>query len=285
MRSNSLIAIALSLTPALAVPPEDFGFPSAPDDTILSVTYGSNAVQPGTLFGIDVPASMPDIAVNETYDALDDDYKGQYLLLMVDPDASYPENPTNRFIIHWWQEGLTKSTTEVNSTSIDGTRLVNSTAPRVSYRRPRPPTNSSAHRYIQYLFEQPDNFQVPEAYSGYNDQNITKFPLEQFLEAVSLEDPVAANYFYCSNQTAVPATFVAAPGEQYPGGNGAMITQGTNEPTSTGASSSASATGTATSSGTGPVSPIPSAGMGNIVKGDSSLKGLFLAIGASLAFL
>lgn len=53
MRSNSLIAIALSLTPALAVPPEDFGFPSAPDDTILSVTYGSNAVQPGTLFGID----------------------------------------------------------------------------------------------------------------------------------------------------------------------------------------------------------------------------------------
>jgi len=53
MKSHSLIALALSLTPALAIPPEDFGFPSSGDDTPLSVTYQTNAVQPGTLFGID----------------------------------------------------------------------------------------------------------------------------------------------------------------------------------------------------------------------------------------
>ena len=212
---------------------------------------------------------------------------------MVDPDASYPENPQNRFIIHWWQESLTKSTTEVNSTSIGGTRLVNSTEPRVSYRRPRPPTNSSAHRYIQYLFEQPSTFQVPDAFSGYGNQNASRFPLQQFLEAANLDDPVAANYFYCSNQTTVPATFIAAPGGQYPGGNGAMVTQGTNEPSSTSSSSSASATGTATSASTpsgsgtatGVVPPATYTAMGNTFKSDNTLTGMILAIGASLALL
>lgn len=221
-----------------------------------------------------MPESQPDIAVNETYAALNNDYTGQYLLFMVDPDASYPENPQNRFIIHWWQQGLTKSTTEANSASIGGTRLVNNTAPRVSYRRPRPPTNSSAHRYIQYLFEQPSNFQVPEAYSGYNDQNITRFPFQQFLNDAGLEDPVAANYFYCSNQTAVPATFVAAPGGEYPGGNGAMITQGTNEPTPTDSSSSTA---------TGAVSPAAYTGAGSTFRSDNSLASVLLAMGALLA--
>ena len=229
---------------------------------------------------------------------------------MVDPDASYPENPLNRFIIHWWQEDLTKSSTEVNSTSIGGTRLVNNTAPRVTYRRPRPPTNSSAHRYIQYLFEQPDNFQVPEAYAGYGNQNASMFPLEQFLDDADLEDPIAANYFYCSNQTAVPATFVAARGEEYPGGNGAMVTQGTNEPSSTGASSVAPATETATSSisddgsnvsatdtasspsssagsgtATGAASPEASTAIGSTSKSDNTLAGMVLAVGVSLALL
>lgn len=161
---------------------------------------------------------------------------------MVDPDASYPQNPTNRFIIHWWQQGLVKSTTQANSTSIGGTQLVNTTAPRVAYRRPAPPTNSSAHRYIQYLFQQPPNFAVPAAYSGYNAMNASRFPFEQFVRDANLGSPVAANYFYCSNQSVVPALFAGAPGSQYPGGNGAMITQGTNLPS---ASSSASASATA----------------------------------------
>lgn len=166
---------------------------------------------------------------------------------MVDPDASYPQNPTNRWIIHWWQTGLVRSTTETNDSSIGGTLLVNNTAPRVAYRRPAPPTNSSAHRYIQYLFEQPANFQIPPIYSGYNATNASRFPFERFVIDANLGSPVAANYFYCSNQTVVPDLFVASPGEQYPGGNGAMITQGTNLPSST--SASPSATGSSTTGG------------------------------------
>lgn len=163
---------------------------------------------------------------------------------MLDPDASYPENPTNRWIIHWWQTGLVKSTTQVNSTSIGGTQLVNNTAPRVAYRRPAPPTNSSAHRYIQWLFQQPQNFQIPAAYSGYGGMNASRFPFEQFVRDSGLGAPVAANYFYASNQSVVPGLFVGAPGSQYPGGNGALISSGTNLPSSS-ASSSASATRTA----------------------------------------
>jgi len=53
MKSNSLVVIALSLMPALAIPPENFGFPSSEDDTVLSLNYQTHAVQPGMLFGID----------------------------------------------------------------------------------------------------------------------------------------------------------------------------------------------------------------------------------------
>lgn len=51
-----LLALALS-APALAVPPENFGFPSAPNNTVLSVTYTNNGapflLAPGQLFGVD----------------------------------------------------------------------------------------------------------------------------------------------------------------------------------------------------------------------------------------
>lgn len=216
--------------------------------------------------------------MNESYGSLDYEYTGQYLLFLLDPDASYPENPTSRWIIHWWQQGLTKSTTEVNSTAIGGTRLVNSTdtAPRVAYRRPRPPFNSSAHRYIFYLFEEPNNFQVPEQYAGYSAQNGSRFPFEQFLDDTNLGDPVAANYFYCSNETAVPDTFVGAPGQQYPGGNGAMITEGTNNPTPTSGSPSSTSAGSA-------VSTLPAQGAAATT--ENAALGLWLAFGASLALL
>lgn len=216
--------------------------------------------------------------MNESYDSLDYEYTGQYLLFMVDPDASYPQNPTNRWIVHFLQEGLAKSTSEVNNTGIGGTLLVNTTAPRIEFRRPSPPTNSSAHRYILYLFEQPSSFQIPEQYSGYSSTNRSRFPFEQFLDDAQLGDPVAANYFYCSNETAVPNTFVAAPGSEYPGGNGAMITQGTNNPTPTGASN------TATASPSSPVSTIPAQGAG-VVHSENAAFGIVLAIGAAWALL
>ncbi|KAK5074993.1 hypothetical protein LTS08_005429 [Lithohypha guttulata] len=276
---KTLIALALFAAYTTAVPPASFGFPQSEGNTPLSVVYQANGsalpVQPGNLFGINVPAEAPSIAVNESYQSLGSAYTGQYVFFMLDPDASYPENPQNRWVIHWWQQGLTKSTSQVNDSGIGGTLLQNNTQPRVAYRRPRPPTNSSAHRYIQYLFEQPPNFSIPAIYSGYNNTNASRFPFEQFVADAGLNQPVAANYFYCSNQTAVPATFVAAPGGQYPGGNGAMITQGTNLPS-------------ATSTMVGPTSatsPAVYTGSAASVEPGSYVAHFLLAFGASWAFI
>lgn len=249
------IALSCSLS-VLAIPPADFGFPNTNNQ--LSVTYQVNGsaqlVQPGILFGINgeippgsnhfcavltldllltmnvVPSKMPQFAVSNTTAAAS---SGEYMLFMLDPDASYPQAPCNRWIIHYWQMGVTRS----------GSSLQNTTAPRAAYRSPAPPTNSSAHRYIQYLFEQPAGFQVPAAYAGYNQTNYTKFPFESFVADAGLGAPVAANYFYCSNETAVPANFVAPPGGTYPGGNGAMITEGPSGPATSSSAPSSTSSG------------------------------------------
>lgn len=229
-----------------------------------------------------MPAQAPQIAVNETAESLVEDYNGTYLLLMVDPDASYPENPQNRFIIHWWQEGLTKSSRRTNDTAIGGTLLENSTAARVDYRRPRPPPDSSAHRYIQYIFQQPAGFEVPDAYSGYNSSNSTRFPLEAFISDARLSSPVAANYFYCSNQSSVPSDFFAAPGQQYPNGNGAMVTQGTNEPSATTGTPSATSGGSEGGSASGSATASASAAAGIRLAVENVIFGLGLAVCTSL---
>lgn len=274
MRSAISLAGVLAYATAQTIPPASFQFPTAVGNNQLSVQYQVNgtslAVQPGALFGINVPAQQPTIAINESRASTNASYTGQYVLFMLDPDASYPQNPTNRWIVHWWQTGLVKSTTQVNSTSIGGTQLVNNTAPRVSYRRPAPPTNSSAHRYIQWLFEQPQNFQIPAAYSGYNQTNASRFPFEQFVKDANLGAPVAANYFYASNQSVVPGLFVGAPGSQYPGGNGALISNGTNIPTS-----SASSGGSATSTSTGGLATYTGAAK---VWGPNTLVVVFVAL-------
>ncbi|KAJ9654881.1 hypothetical protein H2198_006154 [Neophaeococcomyces mojaviensis] len=288
MKTTSVIALALSVTPALAVPPANFGFPTSEGDTPLSVTFQSNGsslrLQPGQLFGIDVPVQAPAIAVNTSYTTLNNNYSGQYMLMMVDPDASYPENPSNRFIVHWWQMNLTRSTQASDtSDSIGGTRLINGTAPRVPYRRPAPPTNSSAHRYIQYLWEQPVNFTIPSAYQGFNSSNIRQFNLTGFVQAARLNNPVAANYFFCSNQTNVPTTFVAAPGGEYPGGNGAAITSGPGPSITPTSTAGASSTSGASSSGSGS-SPSASAS-GSMApaskNGLNSLLGIIFALMAA----
>jgi phosphatidylethanolamine-binding protein len=164
---------------------------------------------------------------------------------MADPDARYPENPTLRWILHWLQTDLATAPQGEDGT----TRLVNSTAAIAPYRGPAPPTNSSAHRYILYAFRQPDNFVIPAAFQGFNSTNRTMFPLEDFLDQSNLgQTPAAAMYYYASNNTGVPATFSAAAGATYPGGNGQMITEGPGPSVTAPPSATASATGSAMTS-------------------------------------
>lgn len=168
--------------------------------------------------------------------------------MMVDPDASTPQNPTERFILHWLQPNMMPS----NSTSMNfpGKPLMNTSAAAVPYARPMPPPTSDAHRYILYAFEQPSNFTVPAAFSGYSAMNRTRFNLTEFISAANLGSPAAANYFFCSNKTNVPQDFIALPGGAYAGGNGGAITDGPSGPATSTGGSAMSRSAMATSTGT-----------------------------------
>lgn len=52
---STIATLLLATAPALAIPPEDFGFPSAPNDTALTITYNNNGssttVTEAELFG------------------------------------------------------------------------------------------------------------------------------------------------------------------------------------------------------------------------------------------
>ncbi|KAJ4568256.1 hypothetical protein HRR79_004486 [Exophiala dermatitidis] len=142
---------------------------------------------------------------------------------MVDPDARYPSSPNLRFLLHWLQTDMS-----VAAESSDGTSLlVNTTAARVPYLGPSPPTDSAAHRYIIYAFFQHDNFSFPQSFEGYNATNRTNFNLTAFLDESKLgQTPAAAMYYFGSNHTGVPQDFTAQAGGTYPGGNDGMITAG-----------------------------------------------------------
>lgn len=205
---------------------------------------------------------------------------------MVDPDARFPENPTLRFILHWLQTNVTTAPVGPDGTS----QLINTTAPRVPYRGPGPPTNSSAHRYIFYAFFQHDNFTFPSSFESFNATNRASFNLTAFLDESNLgQVPAAAQYFFASNQTGVPQDFSAAAGGTFPGGNGAMITQGpgpsvtastpsTVSASTTGSDATASASGTASATG----SAASASGSNGAAALQASTRGLFAVL---LAFL
>ena len=197
-------------------------------------------------------------------------YSGQYMVLMVDPDASTPQNPSSRFILHWAQP----------SAILDPSGMIqNTTAPLVPYARPMPPPTSDPHRYIFYALQQPADFSLPPQYSGLNAQNRTRFNLTEFVSAANLGQPAAANYFFCQNKTGTPPDFYAPAGGQFPGGNGGAITAGpgpviTPTPSSGGAPS-------ATSPAAGGTSSAAYTGAAGRVEIDRSLGVSMAAFGAA----
>lgn len=206
---------------------------SNPTSTLIKSSFHSRAST--------VTSQQPALAVNPAAYQSVADYNGNYVILMVDPDAPSPDNPTRRFILHWLAANVTQGTAEAQAPLAGQRALTNSTPALVPYRPPMPPTNSSAHRYIIYAFAQPDNFAIPQSFSGFSDQNRSMFSLDRFISEAGLDRPAAGEFWYVSREPEVPGTFVALAGGAYPGGNGAAIFS----------SGSGSATATATSSADG----------------------------------
>lgn len=152
------------------------------------------------------------------------EYTGKYIVVMVDPDAPSPDNPTSRFILHWLAADVEQNATATSPQT--GRALSVPQTAAVPYRAPGPPPTSSAHRYILYAFAQPSNFTMPAAFRAFNNTNRAGFQLDQFITAAGLARPMAGEYFYVSRQSAVPGDFMAAAGGEFPGGNGNAVFAG-----------------------------------------------------------
>ncbi|POS76321.1 hypothetical protein DHEL01_v205295 [Diaporthe helianthi] len=240
MLSQAVLALILAAAPALAIPPPIFGLPVSDYDAELSVAYtlegNTTVVQAGTLLGANITQTQPVIALDPTRYPSVAAYTGQYVVVMVDPDSTSPDNPINRFILHWLAPNMTQGSAGAACASTPSgsqaaaaaglglVQLSNATENFTPYRPPGPAFNSSAHRYILYAFRQPDDFAIPAEFDTYaGGVNRAHFDLPTFIELAGLGNPAAAEYMYVSRQPAVPGDFVALPGGQFPGGNGNAI--------------------------------------------------------------
>lgn len=284
----AMLALLAAQAPAAvqAIPPPIFGFPDSGNHTELGVAYTFNRnttnVQEAMLFGGNITQSQPQLSVNPALYQSIASYTGQYLVVMVDPDATTPENPTLRFILHWLAPNVTQSTS--NNSSSGGVRTLSPPSAAsgstdfVSYRPPTPPETSSAHRYILYAFEQPADFTMPAAFAGLaGGTNRTNFNLTSFMSAAGLGRPAAAEFFYVSRQAQVPGTFVALAGGTYPGGNGDAIFETSPNAAAGGNGSASSSTGGTSGTGTsGSGSASSSSGTGSTTSGARSvMEGLW----------
>lgn len=186
-----------------------------------------------------VPASQPDVGLASIAGSPTNQ---TYLVMMTDPDAPSPTNRSSSDIIHWLAPNQQLTQTSNSSSSVLPYTLVNTTENVVPYARSRPPVTSTAHRYMQWLFVQPPDFAIPEAFSGYNAMNRSLFNLTEFISAAGLGNPVAANYFLCSNGSdAVGPYAILPPGSGNGTSNGTATSTG--QPVATQTTNSASVMG------------------------------------------
>lgn len=149
---------------------------------------------------------------------------GNLLLVMIDPDAPSPDMPTSSAILHWMAPNLAATTNAQDFGPLQGQSVLsNSTPNAVPFAPPGPPATSAAHRYLLFLFEQPQNFAVPAQFTQFNAQNRANFDFTGFITAAGLGAPLAVNFMYVSGQDAVPTDFQGPPFSTFPGGNGNAI--------------------------------------------------------------
>ncbi|TLS26151.1 hypothetical protein PpBr36_05008 [Pyricularia pennisetigena] len=225
----TILTLAAAVAPVLAgVPPAEFKFPEADNELGVAFTWSgqSRTVSAGQLFGSNITSQQPQLAVDQKKFKALADYKGEYMIVMIDPDAPSPDNPRLRSILHWFQASVTAQTTVASNSTLGGqTALLPKAGAQAlaPYVPPGPPPTSSAHRYIIYAFAQPSNFSMPRTFSNFSATNRAGFNIDNFVRDAKLAKPLAAEYFYVSRQANVPGTFVDQPGGSYPGGNGNAI--------------------------------------------------------------
>ena len=90
-------------------------------------------------------------------------YKNKLLtLLIVDPDAHYPNNPTEKYMLH--------------------NMVINNDETIWKYKSPNPPMDSAPHRYFIQLYKQSNPIKLDKPIAQRN-----KFDLESFVKKYGLK--------------------------------------------------------------------------------------------------
>ncbi|KAF2751855.1 PEBP-like protein [Sporormia fimetaria CBS 119925] len=210
------VAALQSIVNAQAAP----GFPfQVEEGQTLEIVYGENYVEPA---GELMPRA--DLLEAPTISAPGLTTTGTGILLMVDSDV--PRNGTRVELLHWLASGVTLS-------SDSPLTIPEGEAP---YRPPNPPVGDTPHAYTFILFEQPDDFSVPEEFTDVLESRVF-FNTSAFVQAAGLQQPaLAANYLQVQNLTGTPTTTFPPPratatnGTGAGGGNGTETPAGTPEP-------------------------------------------------------
>ncbi|TKY62936.1 HEADING DATE 3A [Spatholobus suberectus] len=139
------------------------------------VTYGNREVSNGCELKPSQVVNQPRVSVGG------DDLRNFYTLVLVDPDAPSPSNPSCREYLHWL-------VTDIPATT--GASFGNEV---VSYESPRP--TMGIHRLVFVLLRQQYRQRV---YAPGWRQN---FNTREFAELYNLGLPVAAVFFNCQRET------------------------------------------------------------------------------------
>ncbi|XP_008786924.2 protein HEADING DATE 3A-like [Phoenix dactylifera] len=141
----------------------------------LRVTYGSRELSNGCEFKPSQVVNQPRVDVGGN------DLRTFYSLVMVDPDAPNPSDPSLREYLHWLVTDIPGSTGATFGQEV------------TCYESPRP--TMGIHRFVFVLFQQLGRQTV---YPPGWRQN---FNTRDFAELYNLGSPVAAAYFNCQRES------------------------------------------------------------------------------------
>lgn len=125
-----------------------------------------------------------------------------YVVIALDLDAPYPSFDKLGPILHWVQSGL-----RLEAGASPGTDTGTSTAPLeaaepfiANYIGPAPPPGSAPHRYVFFLYEQPEAFDGVKKFAPKNGQTLRTSSrmwanLEDWEKKLGLGEVIAVNYF------------------------------------------------------------------------------------------
>lgn len=137
----------------------------------MEIHFVKKNIKDNQIIPVDIVQDKPTIRYNFKKGKL-------YTLIMVDHDAPSPENPINKYFLHWIM------------INIDDKGLGDEP---ISYKAANPPEGSGLHRYTFMLFEQKYVIE-PKTILSYVDKKRVKFSPKKFTKRFDL-NPVASITF------------------------------------------------------------------------------------------